>query len=121
MTKILKERFFLQKTKINSTLIGILGLTMVTRLDSVMAPSIVKIQQTFPQADVTQVESIASIGDVASMIASFIFGFILTKITYKHAALIGLSLLAAGGLLPIFIHQSIAQLLFFALDRKSVV
>lgn len=115
MTKILKERFFLQKTKINSTLIGILGLTMVTRLDSVMAPSIVKIQQTFPQADVTQVESIASIGDVASMIASFIFGFILTKITYKHAALIGLSLLAAGGLLPIFIHQNIAQLLFFAL------
>ncbi|UQS82994.1 MFS transporter [Bombilactobacillus thymidiniphilus] len=98
-----------------SILVGIIALTTVTRLDSVMAPSIVKIQQAFPHADPTQVESIASIGDVASMIASFIFGFILTKITYKKAAVIGLTLLAAGGLLPIFIHQSVGQLIFFAL------
>ncbi|MBA1433788.1 MFS transporter [Bombilactobacillus bombi] len=98
-----------------TTLVGIIALTTVTRLDSVMAPSLVKIQQTFPQADPTQIESIASIGDVASMLASFIFGFILTKITYKHAAILGLSLLAAGGLLPIFIHQNVAQLIFFAL------
>ncbi|RHW52240.1 hypothetical protein DS831_02625 [Bombilactobacillus bombi] len=97
------------------TLIGIIALTTVTRLDSVMAPSIVKIQQAFPNADPTQVESIASIGDVASMVASFIFGFILTRITYKHAAILGLTLLAAGGLLPIFIHKSVAQLIFFAL------
>lgn len=98
-----------------STLVGIIALTTVTRLDSIMAPSIVKIQQAFPNADATQVESIASIGDVASMLASFIFGFILTKITYKYAAAIGLTLLAAGGLLPIFIHQSVGQLIFFAL------
>ncbi|UQS82153.1 MFS transporter [Bombilactobacillus folatiphilus] len=98
-----------------TTLIGIIALTTVTRLDSVMAPSIVKIQQTFPHADATQVESIASIGDVASMVASFIFGLILTKITYRHAATIGLCLLAIGGLLPILIHQNVTQLIFFAL------
>lgn len=65
MTKILKERFFLQKTKINSTLIGIFESNNGYRLDSIMALSIVKIQKTFPHADVTQVESIASIDDVA--------------------------------------------------------
>ncbi|NVY96645.1 MFS transporter [Lactobacillus sp. DCY120] len=105
----------MQKKQNLTILVGIIALTTVTRLDSVMAPSIVKIQQSFPHADPTQVESIASIGDVASMIASFIFGFLLTKMTYKQAATIGLSLLAAGGLLPLFIHQSVSQLIFFAL------
>lgn len=104
-----------RKLKSWTTLVGIIALTSVTRLDSIMAPSLVKIQQSFPQADPTQVESIASIGDVASMIASFIFGFILTRITYKQAAVLGLSLLAAGGLLPLWIHQNVSQLIIFAL------
>lgn len=105
----------MKKSRNISVFIGIIALTMVSRLDSIIAPSIVKIQQFFPNADPTQVESIASIGDVASMIASFIFGFILTRMTYKWAATFGVALIAAGGLLPIFVHKDVAELIVFAL------
>ncbi|MGR3742501.1 MFS transporter [Companilactobacillus sp. DQM5] len=103
------------KNRIVFIFIGIIALTMASRLGSVLSPSISKIQQAFPNTDPTKVESIASIGDISSMLSAIIFGYLLQKITYKMAAIIGSILLIIGGLFPIIIHHDVNQLLTFAL------
>ncbi|MDO1604903.1 MFS transporter [Lactobacillus sp. YT155] len=103
------------KNKVILIIVGIIALTMASRLGSVLSPAISKIQQAFPTTDPTKVESIASIGDVSSMISAIFFGYLLQKITYKMAAIFGSILLIIGGLFPIFIHHNVNQLLMFAL------
>lgn len=109
------EKITKNKKKIIFVLLGIVALTMASRLGSVLSPSISKIQQAFPNTDPTKVESIASIGDITSMLSAIIFGYLLQKLTYKKAAIIGSILLIIGGLLPIYFHSSVNQLLIFAL------
>lgn len=101
-----KERF--------GILLGILALAIISRFDAIMAPSIAEIKHSFPTVPPFQVESIVSIGGSAAVVSALLFGKLLQKWAYKTVALIGISCVAFGGLMPLLFHNTVSILLFFA-------
>jgi MFS family permease len=95
-------------------IIGILVLAIVSRFDSIIAPSVAEIKHAFPDTDPSNVESIVSIGGSAAMVSAILFGKLLEKLSYKLVAFLGASFVAVGGLAPIIFHDSVAILLVFA-------
>lgn len=103
------------KRKMTGILIGILVLAVISRFDSIIAPSVAEIQKSFPEADPSEVESIVSIGGSAAMVSAILFGKLLEKLSFKVVALFGAFCIAIGGLAPIFFHRSVTILLLFAI------
>lgn len=100
-----------ERIKQNKILIGIIALAIIARLTVSTSPAIAVIGKAFPQASATQVESVATIGDVAAVISALIFGKLLAHWTFKRLAIISVSILALGGLTPLFWHNNIENLL----------
>lgn len=99
--------------KTRKLLLGIIILAIIARLSSSTSPAIAAIGQAFPHANSTAVESIATIGDAAAVISALVFGKLLDRWTFKQIALISVSILTLGGLLPLLFHQSVNQLLLW--------
>lgn len=68
-----------ERIKQNKILIGIISLAIIARLTVSTSPDIAVIGKAFPQASATQVESVATIGDVAAFISALIFGKLLAR------------------------------------------
>ena len=96
-------------------LVGIMALAIMSRFDSIISPSVAAIQASFPHADPSTVESVVSIGSSAAIVSALLFGQLLTRMSFKTAACICCLCVALGGLLPLLVHSSVNQLLFFAL------
>ena len=96
-------------------LVGIMALAIMSRFDSIISPSVAAIQASFPHADPSTVESVVSIGSSAAIVSALLFGQLLTRMSFKTAACICCLCVALGGLLPLLVHSSVSQLLFFAL------
>ena len=96
-------------------LVGIMALAIMSRFDSIISPSVAAIQASFPRADPSTVESVVSIGSSAAIVSALLFGQLLTRMSFKTAACICCLCVALGGLLPLLVHSSVNQLLFFAL------
>ncbi|WP_161522183.1 MFS transporter [Bifidobacterium aemilianum] len=96
-------------------LTGIFLLAIISRFDSIISPSVAKIQASFPHDDPSKVESVVSIGASAAMVSSIIFGKLLERLSYKVVGIISCLCVACGGLMPLLVHQSVNQLLFFAI------
>lgn len=94
---------------------GIMILAVLSRFDSVISPSVASIQASFPQDDPSAVESVVSIGSSAAIVSALIFGQLMTWMRFKTAGILACLCLASGGLLPLVFHESIFQLLFFAM------
>lgn len=100
-----------QHTSKNKILIGIIALAVIARLTVSTSPAIAVIGHAFPHASATQVESVATIGDLAAAISALIFGKLLDHWTFKRLAIISVTILAVGGLSPLIWHTSITNLL----------
>lgn len=96
-------------------LVGIMALAVMSRFDSIISPSVAAIQTSFPRADPSTVESVVSIGSSAAIVSALLFGQLLTRMTFRTAACISCLCVALGGLMPLFAHSSVSQLLLFAL------
>ncbi|MBA1393802.1 MFS transporter, partial [Lactobacillus sp. XV13L] len=95
----------------NKILIGIIALAVVSRLIVSTSPALAVIGKAFPQASATQVESVATIGDLAAVISALIFGKLLDYWNFKRLGIISVTILALGGLSPLIWHHSINNLL----------
>lgn len=91
------------------------ALAVMSRLDSILSPSVASMQMAFPDADPTSVESIVSIGASGAMFAGLIAGFLLSKLSFKVVGILACLCIAGGGILPIFVHTSVTQLLACAI------
>lgn len=100
--------------KMLGIILGILVLAIISRFDSIIAPSVAEIKHSFPDTDPAKVESIVSIGGSAAMVSAILFGKLLEKISFKKVAFMGTLCVAIGGLSPIFFHNSVSILLVFA-------
>lgn len=96
-------------------LVGIMALAIMSRFDSIISPSVAAIQASFPRADPSTVESVVSIGSSAAIVSALLFGQLLTRMSFRTAACISCLCVALGGLMPLFAHSSVSQLLLFAL------
>ena len=96
-------------------LVGIMALAIMSRFDSIISPSVAAIQASFPHADPSTVESVVSIGSSAAIVSALLFGQLLTRMSFKTAACISCLCVALGGLMPLLVHSSVSQLLWFAL------
>lgn len=96
-------------------LVGIMALAVMSRFDSIISPSVAAIQASFPHADPSTVESVVSIGSSAAIVSALLFGQLLTRMSFRTAGCISCLCVALGGLMPLFVHSSVSQLLLFAL------
>ena len=96
-------------------LVGIMALAIMSRFDSIISPSVAAIQASFPRADPSTVESVVSIGSSAAIVSALLFGQLLTRMSFRTAACISCLCVALGGLMPLVVHDSVNQLLLFAL------
>ena len=96
-------------------LVGIMALAIMSRFDSIISPSVAAIQASFPRADPSTVESVVSIGSSAAIVSALLFGQLLTRMSFRTAACISCLCVALGGLMPLLVHSTVSQLLFFAL------
>ena len=96
-------------------LVGIMALAVMSRFDSIISPSVATIQASFPHADPSTVESVVSIGSSAAIVSALLFGQLLTRMSFRTAGCISCLCVALGGLMPLFVHSSVSQLLLFAL------
>ncbi|BDR54332.1 hypothetical protein KIMH_04430 [Bombiscardovia apis] len=96
-------------------LIGIFVLAVVSRFDANISPSVAKIQESFPNEDPSKVESIVSIGSSAAMVSAVIFGKLLERLSFRFVGITACLFVSVGGLLPIVMHDSVNELLFFAI------
>ena len=96
-------------------LVGIMALAIMSRFDSIISPSVAAIQASFPHADPSTVESVVSIGSSAAIVSALLFGQLLTRMSFRTAACISCLCVALGGLMPLVVHDSVSQLLLFAL------
>ncbi len=96
-------------------LVGIMSLAIMSRFDSIISPSVAAIQASFPHTDPSTVESVVSIGSSAAIVSALLFGQLLTRMSFKTAACISCLCVALGGLMPLFVHSNVNQLLLFAL------
>lgn len=90
------------------------ALAVMSRFDSILSPSVALMQAAFPEADPSSVESIVSIGSSGGMIAGLISGFLLSRLSYKMVGALACGCVAVGGIVPIFVHTSVTELLVFA-------
>lgn len=96
-------------------LVGIMALAIMSRFDSIIFPSVAAIQASFPRTDPSTVESVVSIGSSAAIVSALLFGHLLTRMSFRTAGCISCLCVALGGLMPLFVHSSVGQLLLFAL------
>ncbi|WP_161522252.1 MFS transporter [Bifidobacterium xylocopae] len=102
-------------TKRNAGLLaGVFTLAMLSRFDSIISPSIASIQASFPNAEPSTVESIATVGATAAVVSALLFGKLMEWLTFKAAGMISCAFIAFGGLMPLAFHSSVGQLLLFA-------
>lgn len=95
-------------------LAGIFLLAIISRFDSIISPSVAKIQASFPGEDPSKVESVVSIGASAAMVSAIIFGKLLERLSFKVVGMLGCLFVAVGGMMPLFVHSSVNELLCFA-------
>ena len=96
-------------------LVGIIALAIMSRFDSIISPSVAAIQASCPRTDPSTVESVVSIGSSAAIVSALLFGHLLTRMSFRTAGCISCLCVALGGLMPLFVHSSVGQLLLFAL------
>lgn len=96
-------------------LAGIMALAVMSRFDSIISPSVAAIQASFPHADPSTVESVVSVGASAAIVSALLFGQLMTWMKFRTAGCISCFCIALGGLLPLFIHDNVNQLLVCAL------
>lgn len=102
----------------NKKMIGIalaLGaLAVMSRFDSILSPSVASMQAAFPEADPSSVESVVSIGASGAMFAGLVAGWLLSKLSFKVMGALACLCVAVGGIVPIFVHTDVSQLLVCA-------
>lgn len=90
--------------------IGIWALAFLTLSPLAITSSFAAVAETFPEAAIAEIQLIASIPYLSTIIVSFFSGALTTKFSYKTIALIGTVILGIGGLLPLVFHRSLLEL-----------
>jgi MFS family permease len=102
-------------TRRNATILaGIFTLAVLSRFDSIISPSLAAIQTSFPEENPSTVESLATIGATAAIVSALLFGKLMEWLSFKVTGAISCLCISFGGLMPLFFHSSLSQLLIFA-------
>lgn len=94
--------------------IGILSIALLSMCGIVITPVFSEIIQAFPKVPATTIQMIGSLPSLGQLIISLVVGRLAMSIPKKRLALIGVTSVIIGGIVPIFWHSQIAILLVCA-------
>lgn len=94
--------------------VGILSLPFLTMSALVITSAFSAIIQAFPNESVAKIQMIGTVPSFGTLVATLVCGLLVTRVPKKILALIGLFLIAVGGLLPLVLHASVNELLISA-------
>lgn len=101
----------MNKTKLR---IGIISMSFFALSGLVITNAYSDIIADFPNESVAKIQMIGTIPGLGSLLTTLLVGVLAIKYPKKILALLGISLIAVGGLFPIMFHSSIDLLLVFA-------
>jgi len=90
---------------------GIFSLTLLSMASLGITPSLSAIAQSFPDAGATTVQMLTSIPSLIGIVAALVIGKIANVTPKKSIAIVGVVLVAVGGLLPYFFSSNLAFML----------
>ncbi|WP_334351514.1 MFS transporter [Companilactobacillus sp. HBUAS56257] len=95
--------------------IGILSMALLTMSALVITSAFSAIIRSFPKESVAKIQMIGTLPSLGTVIATFLVSFLAVHMSKKVLGLIGVTLSALGGLLPLAFHSSVNVLLMCAL------
>ena len=93
---------------------AILMVALVSQINTIASVMMTDIALAFPDASDTVVQYVMQMGMVGAFVVSFLLTFLTNFFKKKTLVLFGLILIMVGGIVPIFVHNSIYVLWVFA-------
>lgn len=95
--------------------LAILAIAFIAQANTVASVLLGDIAQSFPEASMTSVQMVMTLGMIGAFPITLSVGFLTSKFRKKSMVLLGLIMIAAGGIIPVFIQGSLMVLYISAL------
>lgn len=95
--------------------LAILAIAFIAQANTVASVLLGDIAQAFPEASMTGVQMVMTLGMIGAFPITLSVGFLTSKVRKKSMILLGLIMIAAGGIIPVFIRGSLMVLYISAL------
>ncbi|MDR2976977.1 MAG: MFS transporter [Streptococcaceae bacterium] len=91
--------------------LGIVSMNLVVMSSSVVSSGIAAIAKSFPKEPVSKVQMLSSLPQLGQIIATLLFTWLAYTLTRKHLGALAITIVAVGGLIPVFFNSSLNLIL----------
>jgi MFS family permease len=95
----------MSKIENKKLVIAITLLSFLVQCTTMLSPTLLVFQKSFPDVSMTTIQSLLTLPSLISIPFFFLGGALSRTISTKKMLIVGVSIIAVGGLLPIFLHD----------------